>query len=322
MHKLTEDDEYHDVNHILHTDNWYTSIEMCLLCSGRKIDTIGTVKVNRKGLPRDGIFPKTGAGKQPKGSVKCMLNPGEDVFFTAWQDNKPVHMLSTIKPRLQRIMRKSATLGWKKAEMPSHSLIPAYNFGMGGTDRMDQLNSYYKFNHKGIRWTMRLFTHFLGVSVVNANILYNASNPDSRMNSHQFFDETITALVDLEKNYNWDDLEEEMAENPVLPVVNEPAPLAQEEGDDPAHPPVVRFKAKGKSYNRYRMTNFEIEGDRLEGVHVPIIVSNDKRRKCVFHPKTKSRYLCEQCDVALCLTKCGEESCWFKFHHMETWTEK
>ena len=193
---------------------------------------------------------------------------------------------------------------------------------MGGTDRMDQLNSYYKFHHKGIRWTLRLITHFLGVSVVNANILYNASSPDSRMNSHEYFDNIITALADLDKTHNWDDLVEELAENPVLPVVNEPAPLALEEVVEPVHSPVVPFKPKGKSYNRYRATNFEIEGDRLEGVHIPIILSNAKRRKCVFHKNTKSRYLCEQCDVALCLSKCGEESCWFKFHHMETWKEK
>jgi hypothetical protein len=72
---------------------------------------VGTVKVNRKGLPKEGIFPKKGAGKRVKGDVKCMQKLGEDLFFTAWQDNKPVHMLSTIKPRLQKIMRKSSTLG-------------------------------------------------------------------------------------------------------------------------------------------------------------------------------------------------------------------
>jgi hypothetical protein len=97
-------------------------------------------------------------------------------------------MLSTFKPRLQKIMRKSSTEGWKRVEIASHSLISAYNKGMGGTDRMDQLNSYYRFNHKGIRWTLRLITHFLGVSVINANILYNASNPKSPMTSFDFFD--------------------------------------------------------------------------------------------------------------------------------------
>ena len=124
--------------------------------------TIGKVKVNRKGLPREGIFPKKGPSKKPKGSVKCMKKEGEDIYLTAWQDNKPVHMLSLIKPRLQNICRKSADWGWKMVEIGSHSLIPAYNLGMAGTDRMDQINSYYHFNHKGIRWTHRVIAHFVG----------------------------------------------------------------------------------------------------------------------------------------------------------------
>ncbi len=94
--------DYDEVNYILWTDNWYTSIEMCQICTTRKIHCGGTTKVNRKGLPKDGIFPKKGAGKMIKGSVRCMKMPGHDIYLTAWQDNKPVHMLSNIKPFLQK----------------------------------------------------------------------------------------------------------------------------------------------------------------------------------------------------------------------------
>ena len=73
---------------------------------------------------------------------------------------------------------------------------------MGGTDRMDQLNSYYSFQHKGIKWTHRNFSHFLGVSVVNASIIYNLSNPQARMSNIEFFDEVIKSLADLQKKYN------------------------------------------------------------------------------------------------------------------------
>ena len=105
VHKLTLNECYHGLCHVCHTDNWYTSVEMCQMCRDRKILCVGTVKINRKGLPKEGIFPKKGAGKRDKGDVKCMQKLGEDLFFTAWQDNKPVHMLSTIKPQLQKIMR-------------------------------------------------------------------------------------------------------------------------------------------------------------------------------------------------------------------------
>ena len=41
---------------------------MCHLCVEREIDMIGTAKINRKGLPKAGIFPKK--GKNKKGGSK------------------------------------------------------------------------------------------------------------------------------------------------------------------------------------------------------------------------------------------------------------
>ena len=321
VHKLTANECYHGLCHICHADNWYTSVEMCKVCRTRNIVCMGTVKVNRKGFPKEGIFPKKGAGKRNKGDVKCKQRLGEDLFFTAWQDNKPVHMLSTIKPRLQKIMRKSSTLGWKRAEIPSHSLIPAYNFGMGGTDRMDQLNSYYKFHHKGIRWTHRIFTHFLGVSVVNANILYNVSNHTKRMSSVQFFNEVIISLVDLENVQLYDQIQVcNTAHGSLLPLVRQPPPVPVETEVPPASL-VDGGKTTRLGYQRYRSTNLQQKTERLDGVHVPCIVSNAKRRKCVFHPKIKTRYECETCQVPLCLTDAEGESCWYKFHYEENWED-
>ena len=81
VHKLTFNERYHGLCHVCHTDNWYTSVEMCQLCRARNILCVGTVKVNRKGLPKEGIFPKKGAGKRVKGDVKCMQKLGEVLFF-------------------------------------------------------------------------------------------------------------------------------------------------------------------------------------------------------------------------------------------------
>ena len=152
---------------------------------------IGTAKINRKGLPKAGIFPKKGKNKKEKGQVKCMKKDAEDIYFTAWMDNKPVHMISTIKPTLINLSRKSSTNGWRRVQIPSHSLIQYYNYGMGGTDKMDQLNSYYHFNHKGIRWTHRLLSHFLGVSMVNAMILHNLQHLANILSLIEFQDYVI-----------------------------------------------------------------------------------------------------------------------------------
>ena len=80
---LTDNEVYHKVNHILHLDNWFDSIELCQLCMTREILVNGTVKANRKGLPKEGLFPKKGKGKMAKGSVKCMQMMGSDIYLTA-----------------------------------------------------------------------------------------------------------------------------------------------------------------------------------------------------------------------------------------------
>ena len=80
---------------------------------------------------------------------------------------------------------------------------------------MDQLNSYYHFDHKGIRWTHRIFTHFLGVSLVNAAILFNTSKGNKRLSSIQFMDEVIKSLADLDHSHNWNDLDSDHEVPPV-----------------------------------------------------------------------------------------------------------
>jgi hypothetical protein len=317
--ELVANTDLHDHNHVLHIDNWFTSLPLAEFLKEEEIDSVGTVRTNRKGMPQEAVFPKKGAGKQPKGTVKCMQKEGSGIYFTSWQDNKPVHMLSSIKPSLVKIWRKSSTDGWKRVEIDSHSLIKAYNYGMGGTDRMDQLNSYYNFNHKGIRWTHRVFTHFLGVAAMNACILYNKSNGMKRLSSIQFMDEVIKSLADLDRSHNWNDLDSDHEEEPVLsPVENEGSDNAVAL-DLTSHSVGESLSKTGRVYRRYRKSNLEGAVERLEGIHYPTLLSSTNRRRCVFHTDVKQRYFCTTCDVALCLSECAEESCWFKYHHQETW---
>jgi hypothetical protein len=218
-------------------------------------------------------------------------------------------------------MRKSATLGWRRAEISSHTLIPAYNFGMGGTDKLDQLSSYYSFTHKAIRWTHRIITYFLGVSVVNATILYNYSNREKTMSLMEFFDAVVIALTDLDKTHNWDGLEGNLGKNEKISSVDSNDLPAKEKDSESDSSSDDGPKPKGKVFPRNRIATLEIAAERIEGSHVPMLLSNKKRRRCVFNPTTKSRYLCQTCDVALCLSECAEDSCWFKFHNKTSWKD-
>ena len=62
---------------------------------------IGTVQTKRLHLPNKGNFPYRGK-QMERGTMRCMETPSlqaktpQSLFFTAWQDRQPVHLLSTI----------------------------------------------------------------------------------------------------------------------------------------------------------------------------------------------------------------------------------
>ena len=58
--KLTKPDKFQNKGHILATNNWYTSTNLAIYCLMIGTYLIGTVKTDRGGLQKDGIFPRTG----------------------------------------------------------------------------------------------------------------------------------------------------------------------------------------------------------------------------------------------------------------------
>ena len=60
-------------------------------------------------------------------------------------DNKPVHILSKIKPQFTVIRRRGKVQGvYTEVRLPRPTIIELYNMSMGGTDKFDQSGSYYR----------------------------------------------------------------------------------------------------------------------------------------------------------------------------------
>lgn len=138
-----------------------------------RLEFCGTVRLNRKGLPVNGMFKK----KMARGTHKQMERNenGKLSYFTAWYDSKAVHMLSTMKSgvgQCQRTLLNEATQQYEKVTIPQPTVIATYNQTMGGTDSFDQRLANYKTTGKTKRWIPRVFSHFLNASVVNAFIFH------------------------------------------------------------------------------------------------------------------------------------------------------
>ena len=194
--------QYISKNHILATDNWYSSILAAEFVKGTiHAEYLGTIKVNKSHLPADGKFPKKGRNKKRRGEMKQMMarlssHPNAWMYFVAWMDNNPVHLISTIPSHVRLINRsvETANGGYRRMEFTQPSVIDLYNKSMGGTDLGDQLLSYYRSKLRAKSWIPRVLTHLLNASVINAYILYKSYHFQNMVN-HRY------SVLDFLLNY-------------------------------------------------------------------------------------------------------------------------
>jgi hypothetical protein len=188
VRKLLNWPQYQDKHHVICTDNWYTSLAVLLFCASISCHFLGTCKTNRSGLPENGKFATN--DRQPRGTIKSMrssnvgsirkfrgreqINIPVEGYFTAWKDNKPVHILSSFPTHKTTVMRNSEDDHgtWTRLSIAIPSIIKIYNWFMGGTDSMDQRLSYYRPNVKTHSWVPKLMIHFMNASVVNSYIVF------------------------------------------------------------------------------------------------------------------------------------------------------
>ena len=72
------------------------------------IHLIGTIKINRTGLPKEKIFTDKGRNKKHRGDMAMSKTDidGHSYYFTAWMDSRPVHGFSTLPTRKSMAQRK------------------------------------------------------------------------------------------------------------------------------------------------------------------------------------------------------------------------
>ena len=213
VQKLTDHHQYQHKGYVMYTDNWYTSINMGLHLKSKGIDFAGTIKLSRKGLPKNdpGIenffFKKKTA---PRGSIlaSTAVISGIIMYFTSWMDNKSVNLLSSYPTEWTPIERraKDKNKNYQLIQLKRPTLIGEYNQGMGGTDKHDQLNGYYRTSIKTLPWQPRIFTHFLMSAATNAWILKRST--DGKTNENYSLLNFIDKLIDQLSGHS-ENIEEE-----------------------------------------------------------------------------------------------------------------
>ena len=183
---LMEDGELLEKGHHLYMDNFYTSPELLLELLDRETPACGTLRTNRKMLPKSIMGSKC---PLPEGGSAFRRLPvteigGGGLLALRWKDKKLVAMLTSIHGATEtwtgKLDRRDGTPVYKL------TCIVQYTKWMGGVDVADQLMSYYHFLRRTIKWWRKLWVHMLNMIIMNAFLLNRKFGEDKKLSHFEF----------------------------------------------------------------------------------------------------------------------------------------
>ena len=176
------------------TDNFYTNPTLTQKLLQKGINSLGTVKGNTRGLPKELVFPqkpKPAWGSSSWGTCGRML-------AVSWYDDKPAYFLGTLihkplhapdTPQANKEIRRRSKQG--VVQVPCPTVLKDYNEYMCGIDRADQNNHYYSAERNCKHWPAQTVFHQLEISINNAFQLYKAIPTDTQKLSSRDFRMTL-----------------------------------------------------------------------------------------------------------------------------------
>lgn len=153
---------YLGYGHILFTDNWYSSPTLFEFLINNQTGACGTVRENRKGMPKFPNKMKTG---------ECSVFHTENIVAEKWQDKRSVCMLNTVYSH-DFIETGKTDRTWGQIIKKPRSIIH-YNKNMGLVDKADMQICFLDNTRKTLKWYKKFFFHILDIAILNSHILYN-----------------------------------------------------------------------------------------------------------------------------------------------------
>ena len=268
---------FEGINHVLYTDNYFSSVDLTRKLRRKQIYTVGTTRADSRGLPAS-LKGKSLKKQIEKGDYRCAtVGRGESlVHCFAYHDRNLVRFVTNAFPlsmTTKGVVREASGLLVKRDIPP---LVPAYNKFMGAVDRTGQLRKYYGNDRRCMRPWLRIFFHLFDLAVNNAFLLYKHDCKRCKVKPNDllaFRTELVHTLLDGVRKSR---------KRPALP---QPCP---DGASDPCR--LARVKdvldregkplKKGKCYNCLQK----------------------RPKKCSF-----TSYACSHCRVRLCLIPCYDE---------------
>lgn len=170
---------------IVIADNFYNSIDLAEDLLSKKTFLCGTLRSNRKGLPRTIVSQKI-----KKGQIIGKMNH-KGVRIIKWMDKRPVLMISTCKNHDITLRTVTKTRGERSVTTKKPECVYSYNDSKKGVDYSDQMSSYYSSLKRGLKWYRKVMMELIfGTALVNAWVLYNMKNK-AKMPKKEFVEAVI-----------------------------------------------------------------------------------------------------------------------------------
>ncbi|MCL4126024.1 UNVERIFIED_CONTAM: hypothetical protein GTU68_050234, partial [Idotea baltica] len=217
-----------------------------------------------------------------RGSLDYRVDENSNILVIKWQDNEPVHLLSTyagIDP--QDTCKRWDGRKKRHVQIKRPFAVKEYNKFMGGVDLCEMLLELYRIDNKSTtKWYMRIFYYLLDLSIVNGWLLYRRVC--------KFTAAQPMSLVDFKLD--------------IANCLTTPEPLMRRR---------IRADSDQPTKKRRRVTKVPSASSRLDNAgHFPVFV--DKKRRCKRCTKGQTKIWCEKCNVGLCLTT--NRNCFLEFH--------
>ncbi|GFR88292.1 PiggyBac transposable element-derived protein 4 [Elysia marginata] len=244
-------------------DNYFTSPKLLFDIFQGHTPATGTVRKNRKGLPKSIInakLEKKEVAERRKGNLLCV----------AYKDN-------TRQPILLSTYAKGGFMDTTNSKGKTRNLpkiIVEYNKAMGGVDLSDARLYKYLTERRTIKWTHKFAFSLFGRALLNAFILYQKNTCDvPKKTRYQFYVSVVEDMIDdfrpphkvIRKRRSHEEIR---AANQLEPIIEPPLNPAQP-GPSPC-----------------KLVKLDV----------------GKRRDCAHNhtERVRSSYECPTCNVGLC----------------------
>lgn len=216
-------DNLHDEYHRCGMDNLYMSARFARAAFNhpKKVMVSGVTRKGMRGLPKCVIQEEQKSQKdqrKTRGTVKAAVLVGDDkcpnLIAASVYDTKPVHFLSMSCEEIKWIEKVRQVFNVDSGVVEFMKFLRLnvnddYNFLMGHVDISDQLRHYYRFDIwlRNRKWWWSIFFWSMGVSLVNAYVLYKTymeeEGVDSKNTLSQYQFREMVALAWIDPDNYW-----------------------------------------------------------------------------------------------------------------------